>query len=116
MPLTFDQIVSVLNEKLTRGELDRGVAYVTESAVSGGTKLDIPRAPIEVPWDAHVGFIDREPMANWGHSCRYVLIGHNAGEYRSIEARFPPFSALKQLRWKVVYRAKGVPDSAIKVR
>jgi hypothetical protein len=116
MSLTFDQIVSVLKSELTREELDRGVAYLSDTAMSAGKKLDFAGTSIEVPWEANLGFIDQEPMANWGHSCRYILIDRNTGQALSFSARFPPFSAGMDLHWNVVHRAKGVPDSVIAVK
>ena len=58
------------------------------TAIPAGTQLQVPGSPIEVEWETHVGFVDRQPTANWGHSCRYLLIGENAGEYRVVRAGY----------------------------
>lgn len=116
MQLSFDRSLAILNRHLTRDELNKGVVYAAAISIRAGEKLQFPRISIVVPEPAWLAFVDREPLANWGHSCRYVLIDRETGELRSTEARFPPFDVSKQLRWRVVYRAKGVPDSAIAIK
>lgn len=116
MALTFEQAASVLTGLLTAGELGRGVAYAARTPIPAGTRLKFPGISIEAPWEAYVGFVDGEPTANWGHACRYILIRRDDGVARSSGARFPPFAARGDLRWKVVYRAEGVPDAAIAVK
>jgi hypothetical protein len=111
MALSEDELNSILDAQLTRPERAGSVVYVFTGLIPGGTKLEFPRASLEVPWEARLAFIDREPRANWGHSCRYVLINRETGEIRSLEARFPPFRREELRRWKVVYQAPGVPDA-----
>ena len=60
-----------------------------------------------------MAFIDREPTANWGHSCRNILVNLKSGETLSIEARFPPFQRGENDHWRIVFRASGVPDTAL---
>jgi hypothetical protein len=113
MALSFNECVSILKESLSRDELDKGVAYAAETAIPGGVQLQFPRILMEVPSPAYLAFVDREPQANWGHRCRYVLISRDTGKITSQEARFPPFETGKDLHWRVVYRANGVDDSAV---
>jgi hypothetical protein len=116
MALSFEQCVSVLKDHLILEELNHGVAYAAEMPIPAGEKLRFPRITIDVPWPAQLAFADREPQANWGHSCRYILINRETGELISHEARFPPFNTGIDLHWRVVYKAKDVPDSALAVR
>jgi hypothetical protein len=92
-----------------------GVVYALIDPVPSGTKLQFPRVTIEVPWEALLAFVDRDPRANWGHSCRYLLVNRATGEVHSTEARFPPFRREDLRRWRVVFQAPGVPDSALAV-
>ena len=115
MALSFDQCVSILRDHLAPEERDQGVAYAAETPIPAGERLRFPRIEFDVAWPAYLAFVDRQPRANWGHSCRYVLISRDTGELVSIEARFPPFHTGKDLHWRVVYKAKGVPDSALAV-
>lgn len=116
MPLSFEKCVSILKEHLTKEELNRGVAYAAEVPIPAGEELRFPRITIDVAWPAFLSFVDREPHANWGHPCRYVLINSETGELASHEARFPPFGVGKELHWRAAYKARGVPDSALLVR
>ena len=116
MALSFEKCVSILKDRLAPEELNSGVAYAEETPIPAGERLRFPRIDIVVPWPAYLAFVDREPLANWGHSCRYVLINRDTGELSSNEARFPPFHTGKDLHWRVIHKAKGVPDSALAVR
>jgi hypothetical protein len=62
-----------------------------------------------------LAFVDREPLANWGHPCRFVLIDGDTGEITTLEARFPPFGSILVGKWEVVSRAPSVPISAIAI-
>jgi hypothetical protein len=112
MPIRLDSIGPVVAQ-LTSAERERGIAYLLEETVPSGATLEFPKCSIPVPWEARVAFVDREPLANWGHSCRYILIDRATGEALSVEARFPPFRRDGERRWRVVYRAPGVPDKAL---
>jgi hypothetical protein len=105
MALSFDEFVSTLKSKFTADERANGVAYAVETPIAAGTQLKFPGVSIDVPWDAYVAFIDREPMANWGHAARYVLVNYENGEAQSYEARLPPFREESELHWRVVYKA-----------
>ncbi len=108
-----DLLLDLLKRKLSAGELDHGVVYLSLSDVSGGSKLEFPQISISVPWDARLAFVDREPLANYSHSCRYLLIKVGDEETLSFEARFPPFRQGDERLWRVVYKASGVPDSVL---
>jgi hypothetical protein len=115
MALSFEECVSIPIAHLTPDELGRGLAYAAEDAIPAGEQLRFPGVAIDVPWSARVAFVDREPLANWAHSCRYVLIHLETGSIVSHEARLPPFPAGKDYHWCVAYRAQGVPDAALLV-
>ena len=103
MALSFAECVSILKASLTPAELAHGVMYVAEEAVSAGEELRFPSVVIDAAWPAHVAFVDREPLANWAHSCRYALIHLETGEVVSHEARLPPIPADKDYQWRVAF-------------
>ena len=108
---------SLVKQQLTAEELDSGVAYATEARIPAGTRFNFAGRVIQMAAEAYLVFVDRQPMANWGHSCRYLAVGSQKGETQSWEARFPPFGAggnKDSPRWRIVYRAPSVPDAAIK--
>jgi hypothetical protein len=114
MVLSEKRLNSILIAQLDTVEHKQGVVYVMLEPMRAGTTFDFPYCRIEAPWDALLAFIDRDPLANWGHSSRYVLINLETGAPKSISARFPPFRANGH-RWRVFYKAPGVPDSALAV-
>lgn len=115
MTISQQEISQTLLRQLTQRELSTAAAYVATRPVPAGTRLRLAPAEIDTPWDCYVAFIDCEPSANWGHACRYILIDTDTARTHAIEARFPPGreSAIGQLR--LVYRAEGIPNSALLV-
>jgi uncharacterized membrane protein len=110
---SFEAFVLILQLQLTGAEKANGVAYAVETPVAAGTKLHFPGANIDVSKEAYLAFIDREPLANWGHAARYVLVSRENGDVLSVETRLPPFQKPGSLHWRVVYRAPSVPDAAV---
>jgi len=113
MPLSFNDFIKVLLSQLTEDERLGGVAYAAESRMPAGTQIRFPTIRIEVPTDSYLGFIDREPGANWGHSARYLIVDSETGKIHSQEARFPPFRKGDSLHWRVIHKAPSVPDSLV---
>jgi hypothetical protein len=115
MALSEDRLKNLLKAGLDAAELGKGVVYVCTDPVDEGARLNYAHREIRVPWEALLAFVDREPLANWGHSCRYILVKRENGEISSVEARFPPFHSEDGRRWRVFYQAPGVPDAALAV-
>src|SRR3954451_6630879 len=113
--LTQTDLAAILLAALDERERSSGVAYLAASPFAAGTRLPVPRADLTAPGEAALGFIAREPTANWAHSCRYVLIGRESGEVHSIEARLPPFTSDNSLGWWVVHKADSVPNAVVAV-
>lgn len=113
MSLSFEDFTKALIAQLSEEERRDSVAYVAEGQLPAGTHIQFPGIRIDVPTATYLGFIDQEPRANWGHPARYVLISQESGEIHSLTARFPPFRSGENLRWRVVYQAPSVPDSAV---
>jgi hypothetical protein len=111
-----DTIQSVIDQ-LTPMEHDNGVVYIFGSILAQGTRLDFPHILIEIPWPrAALAFVDRDPMANWSHSSRYILINLDTKAVRSYEAKLPPFQPTQSSRWRLLYKASTVPDEALMVK
>jgi hypothetical protein len=110
---SFEALILILQVQLTVEERANAVAYAAEQPVAAGTRLEFPGAVIDVPTEAYVVFIDRQPTANWGHPARYLLVSRESGEVQSVETRLPPFRQGGELHWRVVYRAPMVPDAAV---
>ncbi len=108
MALSSKDLLSIVKPHLTDAELANAVVYGAEGCVPAKANFNFHGVAIEAPHQAHLFFVDREPMANWGHSCRYVLISCKTEEARSFEGRFPPPE--NGFRWHIIYRAPPVTD------
>lgn len=112
---SFEDFVSCVLAQLTPEEQAGAVVYAaaTDTPIAAGTKLVFPATVLDVPSASRLAFIDRQPMANWGHAARYLLIEDARGTVLSIETRLPPFAPGNHLRWRVVYRGPSVPDAGV---
>jgi len=108
-----DDLVRTILAQLTSAERAGAVVYLKDTSVPAGSSLEFPRISIEVPWEARVVFVDRDPMANWSHACRYMLVDPERGEVQSHEAQLPPFRPGQGEHWRVIYKAPSVPQSAV---
>jgi len=110
-----EHLLDRLRAELTADERAGSVAYYATELLGAGEPLPAPGMQTNAPFDALVGFIDREPTANWGHSSRYVLVNPESEEVVSIESRLPPFGPGTRMQWRVAYKAPSVPDAAVAV-
>lgn len=108
-----NNITSKIRSNLDSNEITSCVAYASENLIAAGSVLRFPRISIAVTWNAFIVFVDRDPMANWSHSCRYILLSYDTPEVRSFEAQFPPFQSERQIHWRLAYKAPSVPDAAV---
>jgi hypothetical protein len=113
MPLQHDDLISILLAQLTAAERNQGVVYIVTEPISAGSTLKFPRISIDVDHRSVLAFVDRDPMANWGHSCRYILLNTETGGLRSFEAQLPPFQQKQPGSWRVAYKAPSVPDALL---
>jgi hypothetical protein len=111
--LTDGELLAILLGALDEHEREAGVAYLAVEPVSGGDMVALPRLQLTAPWDALLAFVDREPMANWSHSCRYLLIARQTGEVISEEAQLPPFGPGARGHWRVAHKAAPIPDNVL---
>ena len=117
MSLTIEQAAEKALATLSATEKATSVVYLDSQEIKAGASVPSGREPIVAPWDALMAFVDLQPTANWGHTCRYLLIHAQTGETRSFDASFPPFlksGPSKTLR--VVWKGERVPDWALAVR
>lgn len=113
MSFSFSDFTGLLIAQLGEDERRGCVAYAAEAPLLAGTRVQLPGTLVEVDTDSYLGFIDREPTANWGHDARYVTVDVENGGVHSQDARLPPFRSGAGLVWRVVYKAPSVPDAAV---
>jgi hypothetical protein len=112
MALNEEEIRTKLLAQLTGEERSKAILYASSMTIPSG-KLKLALNEIDVPWEARLGFVDREPSANWGHSSRYILLNIKNGEVLSVESRFSPFQRNASLGWRTIYKAPSAPDWAV---
>lgn len=110
-----EHVLEQLCGELTADEKAGAVAYYATELLPEGEPLPAPGVQVSAPFDAFVGFVDREPTANWGHSSRYILVDPKNQEVVSIESQLPPFGPEARLQWRVAYKAPSVPDAAVAI-
>src|ERR1700712_5710373 len=115
MAFSHAQLLQILLTLLTPAERSDAVAYLNEQPVVAGTMIEAAGGQVPVPWDAILGFIDQDPMANWSHACRYIFINTHTGETRSVAGRFPAFSKANPGTWTLVHKAPGLADNFVLV-
>ena len=108
-----DPITRVVVGALTPEEREQGVAYLRSEILRTGQMVPVSGPDLTAGVDSYVAFVDPTPSANWGHDCRYLFIDVDALTVESKSARFPPFRAQREGRWKVIHRAPGVPDTLV---
>ncbi len=113
MAFSFTDFRRLLIDQLTDDERSGAVAYAAETPLAAGTHLELPGTSIDVVGESYVGFIDRDPTANWGHAARYVIMDVASGAVNSKSARLPPFRSRTGLAWRLVYKAPSVPEAAV---
>lgn len=113
MTLSEVELTDALVGELEESEREQAVVYRAVEPVRAGDVVTVPGVKIDVPWDAALAFVDREPMANWSHSSRYVLISLQTGEVASIEARLPPFGPAAGQQWRVARKPQSIPDAVL---
>jgi hypothetical protein len=112
--MPWNDVSKLALEKLTDDERRDGVAYLDEREWPVGSTLQIDKQPHPVKTRTAVVFVDRAPRANWGHSCRYLLVDLDARSVESIEAQFPPFLTAVPKTLKVIWKGPNVPDWAVR--
>jgi hypothetical protein len=93
--------------------LDQSIVYLSYQPVRAGTQMQVGDVSMNVPWAAHLVFIDLEPGLNWGHECLYVAIGPRAGQALEVHGRIPPFLKPGPLTFRALWRGTGAPEWAV---
>jgi hypothetical protein len=108
--LSWDEVAQRALRELSDDERHGGVAYLDKRELAAGSTLRLGNRDIRIPRPSALVFVDRMPRANWGHSCRYIVVELETGAVESIEAQFPPF--LREVPQTLSPIAKGeeVPD------
>lgn len=111
--LTWEQVAARALQELSDGERRGAAVYLDEVEMAPGSTLKVEQKEVPVRRVSAMVFVDREPQVNWGHSCRYMLIGLEDGTVTSFEAQFPPFLRGVPKSLRMIWKGDSVPDWAI---
>lgn len=109
MRCDFKVLAAEVVASLSEQEREACVAYLEQRVVPAGER--IPRAGISQTFDEPVvvAFIDLQPMLNWTHRARYVVIGARGGILRTIDVDQPPFLAGSSPDLRLIHQGSRAP-------
>jgi hypothetical protein len=111
--MTWDDVAQKVLEELNTQERQEGAVYLDENEIKAGSLLKVGGKEIRVPHRSAMVFVDRKPQANWGHSCRYLLVDLDSGHLSSYEAQMPPFLRGAPPTLRLIHKGAKVPDWAV---
>jgi hypothetical protein len=103
---SLKDIASKVVASLTEEELHGSAVYLDPRPLGKGATFSIRGSAMAVAKPSIMAFIDMQPAANWGHPCRYLLIGIEDGSIASVDAQFPPTGA----SLRIIHRGEAVED------
>lgn len=91
-------------------QLARSIIYLDSKLIHAGKMIRVGDVIINLPWDAHIVFIDFEPRANWGHTCCYLAICKDSDEIIQVPAQMPPFLKTQASTFNLLWRGAFAPE------
>jgi hypothetical protein len=107
------RILDKVRSSLGGDQLASAIVYVGRAQIHAGVRVQFGDALIEVPWEAHIAFVDLEPGANWGHACCYLAIRRDADDVIKVSARMPPFLKAEPSAFRLLWRGPLAPKWAV---
>jgi hypothetical protein len=111
--LSWDQVTRLLIKSLSDEERETSVIYLDQRIFEEDTAIEIAGVESQLSKATMIAFVDLDPMANWGHACRYVLVDPEGGDLVSADAQFPPFMRDYPPTLRVIWVGENVPDWAV---
>jgi hypothetical protein len=80
-PISKDEAWQIVKEKVLLNKLQDVNVYFEKSTIEGNSVTKSVFTEVESPpFTSWFFFVDDKPLANWGHSCRYVYVNAYSGE------------------------------------
>lgn len=102
--LTNEEMLGTILKNLSNNEKEESIIYWDKKLLEKGDQVKIGKTTIKMPFTGYLVFVDLEPKANWGHSCRYFLVDTEIGETRVIKEELPPYFGDYPKSFKVIQR------------
>jgi hypothetical protein len=116
MVLGWTTIAKQILVTLSPNEKEGVAVYLDKQVIPSGTLFVINRnQSISRPYKLAVAFVDLEPMMNWSHPCRYLLINVDNGEIEVVKGEFPPFFYKVTETLHLIWKGASVPNWALAV-
>lgn len=97
LSLSQNQAWEIVKDSILNNRIDEIDVYVIDTLLRENYALvsleDSIISPLNPSW---FFFIDKNPLANWGHSCLYVFVNADNGSIRKYDCNFPPNINLKK--------------------
>lgn len=84
-----------VKSNILKSGLSNKVIFRSKEPLKGGQEIKCWDRIIKVPAhfeQAWFFFVDDQPMANWGHKCRYIFVDTKTYKYHVIDSTSPPNS------------------------
>ncbi len=85
-----EQIVETALATLSEKEKRESAVYLKQNVLEKSASARIGRRAVQITTPCMMVFVDLFPRANWGHNCRYLLIGLDGKVLEKIDDQFPP--------------------------
>jgi len=107
------RILEQVQANLDADQLARAIVYLDRTLIPAGQRVQVGGVAIEVPWAAHLAFVDLEPGVNWGHTCRYLAVRQDADDVVVVPAQMPPYLKAGESNFRFLWRGSHAPEWAI---
>jgi len=107
------RILDKVRGSLGADRLASAIVYLDWNPIRAGERVRVGDVQIDVPWDAHIAFVDLEPRANWGHACCYLAIRQDTDEVIQVAAHMPPFLKAETSTFRLLWRGPLTPEWAV---
>jgi len=107
------RILEILRNRLGAERLDGAIVYLAQEPLRADASAEMGDVTLVAPWDSCVAFADLEPGVNWGHACRYFLIGEDSEAVCEFAAQMPPFLKPDGPAFRLLHRGPLAPQWAV---
>jgi len=108
----WEWIANKVVSSLSTGEREDSLVYLEQRVFPAGKVL--PWEPVAVSFDEPVvmAFIDLEPLMNWTHPARYLILATDGSIKQRTEANRPPFFSGVSPYLRLIHQGSRAPDWA----
>ena len=95
---------------LSDREREVSIAYIEKHVIPAGELINLPGINKSFNESVVVAFIDLEPMLNWTHRARYLIISVKGSILLKADADCPPFLVEVSPYLRLIHTGSKAPD------